>query len=89
MNGGSNYSNTLLEDHTYIPGLIFYLYRVFLPTVQVEAFVPVGATTQYNCPLTGTCWGLLLLLQYKYEAFVPGSDSARYKCSILTFVSGE
>jgi hypothetical protein len=36
--------STLLENYPYIPGLIFHLYRVLFPPIQMNEFVPVGAT---------------------------------------------
>jgi hypothetical protein len=50
---------SLLENRVFVFGLIFHLYQVFLPTVQIRIFVPVVATTWYKCPLTGARRGLL------------------------------
>jgi hypothetical protein len=79
-----NYIPALLENRIYITGLIFHLYQVFIPPVQISSFVQVGATNQYKCPLTETRRGLIQLTRYKCLTFVPVGGSARYKCEDKT-----
>jgi hypothetical protein len=61
---------TLLQHRTYIPGPIFYLYRVFFSLVQMRPFVAGEEEKAPTRPREGT--------------FVPGSGNNRYEC--LTFV---
>jgi hypothetical protein len=81
--------HSLLENRTYITGPIFHLYRVFLPPVQMIAFVAVGSTERYKCPLTKTRRGLIQPTWYKCLTFVPIGGSARYKYEASTLVPGE
>jgi hypothetical protein len=81
--------STLLEKHTYIPGLIFHLHRVFCPPVQMRTFVPVGATNRYKCPLIWARWGLIQPNWYKGLTFVSVAGSDWYKREAITFVPGE
>jgi hypothetical protein len=79
---------SLLDNRKICPGLIFNLYRVFLPSVQIRAFVPVGVTTRCKCPLTGTRRGLLLPTWYKCLTFVPGKKKNQYKCHSIDPTEG-
>jgi hypothetical protein len=80
--------HSLLENQTFVSGLIFHLYWVFFPSVQMRAFVPVGATVRYKCPLIEARQGLLLSTRYKCLTIVPGGGSGRYKCKAKPFVPG-
>jgi hypothetical protein len=80
------YRFPLLENYTFVSSPIFYLYRIFLPPVQIIAFVPGGATMRYKWPLTGPRQGHLQPTRYKCLTFVPGGGSAWYKCEAGTFV---
>jgi hypothetical protein len=63
---------TLLENRTFVPRLIFYLYWIFLPSVQMKTFVPVGSIAWYKCSLTGARQDLLLVTRYKYAHLYGG-----------------
>lgn len=52
--------------------LIFYLYWIFLPSVQMKTFVPVGSIAWYKCFLTGARQDLLLVTRYKYAYLYRG-----------------
>jgi hypothetical protein len=86
---------TLLENHAFVPGLIFICIVYFCPGTN-EGHLPVGATALYKCPLVQVCWGLLLppgtnvLTSHLHRAeplpsinvvtFVPGKKKTWYKC---------
>jgi hypothetical protein len=59
-----------LENRAFVHGPIFHLYQVFLPSVQIETFVLVGATAWYKYSLTRTRRGLLQPTRYKCLTFV-------------------
>jgi hypothetical protein len=50
----------------------------------MRAFVPVGATTRYQCPLTGVRRGLLLPPGTNVKPFVPRLAFPRYKRAALS-----
>jgi hypothetical protein len=82
-------TKTLLENHTYIPGLIFHLYLVFCPPVQMMTFVPIGATNRYKCPLTKFRRGLIQPTRYKCLIFVPfgGSHCTNVRPTVANMAS--
>jgi hypothetical protein len=53
------------------------LYRLVFPPVQMMAFVLVGATNRYKCPLTEARRGLIQSTQYKCELVAPTGTNVR------------
>jgi hypothetical protein len=77
-------ANCSLQDRTYIPSPIFICTVFFFTSVQMRAFVLVGASSFPPGTNGSICIGSDSA-RYKCEdrTFVPGKDMTRYKCGAI------
>jgi hypothetical protein len=68
---------SLQENRTYTLGLIFHLYKVFCPPVQMSLFLLSEPPTGTNVLLTEARHGLIQLTRYKRLTFALVGGSAR------------